>query len=253
MRALSCYQGGGPENGGAKGDLWHLLEQTGGRVDDLTRLSRLARAPTYPVWAVRKNDEKNFISTPMHIIHQENNQSGGSPYNWATAGAVLAANRTTRQGWRPASPRYALRPWANSREGNVVQWLFRVGPAFRKAPASGVEGAPQTLAKRFAEQWGGILWMPLRSVTTERHRCPSYRSGCGAESRRAGLRRRDHCSELVLHRHGGGPHWIVVLGWCLWMSKPTRSCSILDEWRKQLSPGRLAPSCRFTFLVNPPT
>jgi dTDP-4-amino-4,6-dideoxygalactose transaminase len=46
-----------------------------------------------------------------------------------------------------------LRPWADSREGNVVQWLFRVGPAFRKVFASGLEGAPQTLAKRFAEQW----------------------------------------------------------------------------------------------------
>src|SRR6266478_4310389 len=46
-----------------------------------------------------------------------------------------------------------LRPWADSREGNVVQWLFRVGPALRKVFASGVEGAPQTLAKRFAEQW----------------------------------------------------------------------------------------------------
>jgi len=46
-----------------------------------------------------------------------------------------------------------LRPWADCREGNVVQWLFRVGPAFRRIFASGVEGAPQTLAKRFAEQW----------------------------------------------------------------------------------------------------
>lgn len=46
-----------------------------------------------------------------------------------------------------------LRPWADSRKGNVVQWLFRVGPALRKVFASGLEGAPQTLAKRFAEQW----------------------------------------------------------------------------------------------------
>jgi len=46
-----------------------------------------------------------------------------------------------------------LRPWADSLEANVVQWLFRVGPAFRRVFASGVEGAPQTLAKRFAEQW----------------------------------------------------------------------------------------------------
>src|SRR5437868_216427 len=46
-----------------------------------------------------------------------------------------------------------LRPWAGSRGGDVIQWLFRVGPAFRRVFASGVEGAPQTLAKRFAEQW----------------------------------------------------------------------------------------------------
>jgi len=46
-----------------------------------------------------------------------------------------------------------LRPWADSHEGNVVQWFFRVGPALRKVFASGAEGAPQILAKQFAEQW----------------------------------------------------------------------------------------------------
>jgi dTDP-4-amino-4,6-dideoxygalactose transaminase len=46
-----------------------------------------------------------------------------------------------------------LRPWADCRQGNVVQWSFRVGPAFRRVFASGVEGTPQTLAKQFADQW----------------------------------------------------------------------------------------------------
>src|SRR5260370_41493768 len=47
-----------------------------------------------------------------------------------------------------------FRPWAEDRGGNFVQWLFRVRPAFRRIFLSGVEGAPQPLAKHFAPQWG---------------------------------------------------------------------------------------------------
>jgi dTDP-4-amino-4,6-dideoxygalactose transaminase len=46
-----------------------------------------------------------------------------------------------------------LRPWADYHEGSFVQWLFRVRPAFRSIFVSGVEGAPQPLAKQFAQQW----------------------------------------------------------------------------------------------------
>ena len=46
-----------------------------------------------------------------------------------------------------------FRPWAEDRGGNFVQWLFHVRPAFRRIFLSGVEGAPQPLAKQFARQW----------------------------------------------------------------------------------------------------
>jgi len=46
-----------------------------------------------------------------------------------------------------------LRPWATSNDGRIVQWLFRIRPAFRSIFVSGVEGAPQPLAKQFAQQW----------------------------------------------------------------------------------------------------
>jgi dTDP-4-amino-4,6-dideoxygalactose transaminase len=46
-----------------------------------------------------------------------------------------------------------LRPWADYNDGNFVQWLFRMRPAFRSIFISGVEGAPQPLAKQFALQW----------------------------------------------------------------------------------------------------
>src|SRR6266436_30882 len=46
-----------------------------------------------------------------------------------------------------------LRPWADYHDGSFVQWLFRMRPAFRSIFVSGVEGAPQPLAKQFAQQW----------------------------------------------------------------------------------------------------
>jgi dTDP-4-amino-4,6-dideoxygalactose transaminase len=46
-----------------------------------------------------------------------------------------------------------LRPWADDHGGSFIHWLFRVRPAFRKIFVSGVEGAPQPLAKQFAQQW----------------------------------------------------------------------------------------------------
>jgi len=46
-----------------------------------------------------------------------------------------------------------LRPWADCHDGSFVQWLFRMRPAFRSIFVSGVEGAPQPLAKQFAQQW----------------------------------------------------------------------------------------------------
>jgi dTDP-4-amino-4,6-dideoxygalactose transaminase len=46
-----------------------------------------------------------------------------------------------------------LRPWASYHSGNFGPWLTRVMPAFRKVFLSGVEGLPQPLAARFAQQW----------------------------------------------------------------------------------------------------
>src|ERR1700677_2293896 len=46
-----------------------------------------------------------------------------------------------------------FRPWAEHRGGNIAQWLFQVGPVFRKVFLSSVEGSPQPLAKKFAQQW----------------------------------------------------------------------------------------------------
>jgi dTDP-4-amino-4,6-dideoxygalactose transaminase len=46
-----------------------------------------------------------------------------------------------------------LRPWADYQDGSFVQWLLRLRPAFRSIFVSGVEGAPQPLAKQFAQQW----------------------------------------------------------------------------------------------------
>ena len=46
-----------------------------------------------------------------------------------------------------------LRPWAGYHDGNLIQWFFRMGPAFRKIFISGVEGVTQPLAKQFAHQW----------------------------------------------------------------------------------------------------
>jgi dTDP-4-amino-4,6-dideoxygalactose transaminase len=46
-----------------------------------------------------------------------------------------------------------LRPWADYNDGSFAQWLFRMRPAFRSIFVSGVEGAPQPMAKRFAQQW----------------------------------------------------------------------------------------------------
>jgi dTDP-4-amino-4,6-dideoxygalactose transaminase len=46
-----------------------------------------------------------------------------------------------------------LRPWADYHDGSFVRWLFRMRPALRSIFVSGVEGAPQPLAKQFAQQW----------------------------------------------------------------------------------------------------
>jgi dTDP-4-amino-4,6-dideoxygalactose transaminase len=46
-----------------------------------------------------------------------------------------------------------LRPWADYHDGSFVQWLFRMRPILRSIFVSGVEGAPQPLAKQFAQQW----------------------------------------------------------------------------------------------------
>src|SRR5882762_101825 len=46
-----------------------------------------------------------------------------------------------------------LRPWADYHDGSFVQWLFRMRPVFRSIFVRGVEGAPQPLAKQFAQQW----------------------------------------------------------------------------------------------------
>jgi dTDP-4-amino-4,6-dideoxygalactose transaminase len=46
-----------------------------------------------------------------------------------------------------------LRPWADYHDGSFVQWLFRTGAVLRSIFVSGVEGAPQPLAKQFAQQW----------------------------------------------------------------------------------------------------
>ena len=46
-----------------------------------------------------------------------------------------------------------LRPWADYHDGSLVQWLFRMRPILRSIFVSGVEGAPQPLAKQFAQQW----------------------------------------------------------------------------------------------------
>ena len=42
------------------------------------------------------------------------------------------------------------------RTANLVQWVTRVGPAFRAVFLSGVEGLPQTRQKRFAERWAEL-------------------------------------------------------------------------------------------------
>src|SRR5437588_113411 len=46
-----------------------------------------------------------------------------------------------------------IRPWANYHDGSFVRWLFGMRTAFRRVFVSGVEGAPQPLAKQFAQQW----------------------------------------------------------------------------------------------------
>jgi dTDP-4-amino-4,6-dideoxygalactose transaminase len=46
-----------------------------------------------------------------------------------------------------------FRPWADYHDGSFVQWLFRIRPVFRSIFVSGVEGAPQPVAKQFAQQW----------------------------------------------------------------------------------------------------
>jgi dTDP-4-amino-4,6-dideoxygalactose transaminase len=46
-----------------------------------------------------------------------------------------------------------LRPWADYHGWSFIHWLFRMRPAFRRIFVSGVEGAPQPLAKQFAQQW----------------------------------------------------------------------------------------------------
>jgi len=46
-----------------------------------------------------------------------------------------------------------LRPWADYHDGSFVQWLFRMRPVFRSIFVRGVEGAPQPVAKQFAQQW----------------------------------------------------------------------------------------------------
>jgi len=46
-----------------------------------------------------------------------------------------------------------LRPWADYHDGSFVQWLFRMRPILRRIFVSGAEGAPQPLAKQFAQQW----------------------------------------------------------------------------------------------------
>lgn len=46
-----------------------------------------------------------------------------------------------------------LRPWASAPKGSLTSWLGGVGGAFRDVFLSGVEGVPQPLAKRFADEW----------------------------------------------------------------------------------------------------
>ena len=46
-----------------------------------------------------------------------------------------------------------LRPWANYHSNNLLLWLIKLRPVFRGIYLSGSEGAPQTLAKKFAQQW----------------------------------------------------------------------------------------------------
>lgn len=46
-----------------------------------------------------------------------------------------------------------LRPFANSRHGNLGEWLASVGPTFRRIYLSGVEGLPQPKAREFERRW----------------------------------------------------------------------------------------------------
>ena len=142
-----------------------------------------------------------------------------------------------------------LRPWADSRERNGVQWLFRVGPALRKVFASGVEGVPQALAKQFAEQWAEYCGCRFGLLLP--HGTDALRIALAAVLHHDGL---DYGGEIIVPNLSfiatAGAALDRRLGWSSWMSKQIRSCSIPDEWRKQLSPGRLGPSCRFIFLAN---
>jgi dTDP-4-amino-4,6-dideoxygalactose transaminase len=44
-------------------------------------------------------------------------------------------------------------PWANSRSASLVSWYFGVSRSFRQIFRSGIEGLPQPLATKFAQQW----------------------------------------------------------------------------------------------------
>lgn len=46
-----------------------------------------------------------------------------------------------------------LRPWASVNDRKFSHWHFGVGPLFHRVFVQGVEGLPQPLAERFAQQW----------------------------------------------------------------------------------------------------
>src|SRR5438552_19202204 len=60
--------------------------------------------------------------------------------------------KLARDGGKPVRDT-RLRPWSEYHERNKLQWQNGIGSSFRRVFTSGVEGMPQPLAKKFAQQW----------------------------------------------------------------------------------------------------
>jgi dTDP-4-amino-4,6-dideoxygalactose transaminase len=86
-----------------------------------------------------------------------------------------------------------LRPYANPRAGKLVAWLTKVGPEFRRIFLSGVEGQPQTLARKFEREWAA--YCGVKHALLLPHGTDALRIGLAAAFDHDGL---DYGGEVIV-------------------------------------------------------